>query len=222
VAVSVPSGNFGNVLSGYVAKRMGLPLSRLVVATNENNVLAEFFESLVYRPRGSTETYVTSSPSMDISKASNFERYVFEMLNGDASALADLWRQLASTGQFSLADNQPVRDRIAASGLVAGQSSHAQRLAAISDIYSKYHRVIDPHTADGINVGRQYLRAGEPMLVLETALPAKFGQTIEDALGTPAPRRAGLENLESLPQRVVAITQDVEALKARIADQALL
>ena len=222
VAVSVPSGNFGNVLSGYVAKRMGLPLSRLVVATNENNVLAEFFNSLVYRPRGSTETYVTSSPSMDISKASNFERYVFEMLNGDAAALADLWRQLASTGQFSLADNQTVRDRMAASGLVAGESSHAQRLAAIADIDAKYNRVIDPHTADGINVGRQYLRSGEPMLVLETALPAKFGQTIEEALGRPAPRRAGLEQLESLPQRVVAVTQDVEALKARIAEQALL
>ena len=222
VAFSVPSGNFGNVLSGFVAKSMGLPISRLVVATNENNVLHEFFQTLVYRPRGSAETFVTSSPSMDISRASNFERYVFQMLDGDAKALAQLWQQLASTGQFSLADHPTAPARIQASGLVSGQSSHAQRLAAIADIDARYGRVIDPHTADGVNVARQFLRDGEPMLVLETALPAKFGETIQEALGRPAPRRAGLENLESLPQRVVSITQEVGALKSRIADQALV
>ena len=220
VSFSVPSGNFGNVFSGYMAKSMGLPVGRLVVATNENDVLDEFFRTGVYRVRGANETFQTSSPSMDISKASNFERFVYLMLGRDGAACARLWGELGRTGGFSLAGS-PAWTSVMSSGLVSGRSTHQNRLDAIRDIDARYGRVIDTHTADGIVVGRRYLEAGIPMICLETALPAKFAETIQEALGRPAPRPAGLEDLESLPQRVEFIGRDVEALKAIIAGRAL-
>lgn len=220
VSFSVPSGNFGNVFSGYMAKSMGLPIHRLIVATNENDVLDEFFRTGLYRVRGSKETFQTSSPSMDISKASNFERFVYLMLNADGAACAGLWQQLAQTGQFTLAGSD-AWSRVQASQLVSGRSTHVNRLEVIRDLDTRYQRVIDPHTADGVFVGRQYLEAGVPMVCLETALPAKFAETIEEALGRKAPRPSSLADLESLPQRVKNIDQDVEGLKRFIQAHAL-
>lgn len=220
VSFSVPSGNFGNVFSGYMAKSMGLPIHRLIVATNENDVLDEFFRTGLYRVRGSKETFQTSSPSMDISKASNFERFVYLMLNADGAACAGLWQTLAATGQFTLAGSD-AWSRVQASQLVSGRSAHRNRLEVIRDLDCRYQRVVDPHTADGVFVGRQYLEAGVPMVCLETALPAKFAETIEEALGRKAPRPSSLADLESLPQRVKNIDQDVEGLKRFIEAHAL-
>lgn len=220
VSFSVPSGNFGNVFSGYMAKSMGLPIHRLIVATNENDVLDEFFRTGLYRVRGSKETFQTSSPSMDISKASNFERFVYLMLNADGAACAGLWQTLAATGQFTLAGSD-AWSRVQASQLVSGRSAHRNRLEVIRDLDRRYQRVVDPHTADGVFVGRQYLEAGVPMVCLETALPAKFAETIEEALGRKAPRPSSLADLESLPQRVKNIDQDVEGLKRFIEAHAL-
>ncbi|MBU3725344.1 MAG: threonine synthase [Burkholderiaceae bacterium] len=228
VSFSVPSGNFGNVFSGFIAKSMGLPIAKLVVATNENDVLDEFFRTGVYRVRGAKETYQTSSPSMDISKASNFERFIFAMTGNDGAATAALWRELAQTGQFKLSgtvsNTSPVSDtwrNVKSSGLVSGKSTHQNRLDTIRDMDARYRRVIDTHTADGVFVGRKYLEPGVPMICLETALPAKFEETILEALGRPAPRPSGLEHLESLPQRVENIGQDVAQLKHIIAERAL-
>jgi threonine synthase len=220
VSFSVPSGNFGNVFSGFMAKSMGLPIHRLIVATNENDVLDEFFRTGLYRVRGSKETFQTSSPSMDISKASNFERYVYAVLGNDGAACAALWKQLGQTGQFDLAGT-PAWQAVQQSNLHSGKSTHANRLETIRDVDQRYARVIDPHTADGIFVGRKYLEPGVPMVCLETALPAKFAETIEEALGRPAPRPAGLAHLESLPQRVENIGQDVANLKRIISERAL-
>ena len=220
VDFSVPSGNFGNVLSGHVARSMGLPIGQLIVATNENNVLDEFFKTGRYRPRGTVETHLTSSPSMDISKASNFERYVYDLVGRDPQRLAALWRSLSAQGEFVLPEVER-RAAVAATGMVSGCSRHANRLDTIRDVAQRYGRVIDPHTADGVYVARQYLRAGVPMLCLETALPTKFEETILEALGRPAPRPAGLAALEALPQRVQAISQDVAVLKALIEKEAL-
>lgn len=220
VSFSVPSGNFGNVFSGFMAKSMGLPIHKLIVATNENDVLDEFFRTGVYRVRASKETFQTSSPSMDISKASNFERYVYTVLGHDGAACAALWKQLGQTGQFSLAGT-PAWQAVQQSNLHSGKSTHANRLATIREVDQTYHRVIDPHTADGVFVGRQYLEPGVPMVCLETALPAKFAETIEEALDRPAPRPSGLEHLESLPQRVENIDQDVANLKRIISERAL-
>jgi threonine synthase len=211
VSFAVPSGNFGNILAGHIARRMGLPIRHLVLATNENNVLEEFFRTGIYRPRSAQHTYATSSPSMDISRASNFERFVYDLVDGDAGRVAALWRDLSSVGYFDLSDKLPAfREQY---GFVAGASSHADRLATIKATYEESGVLIDPHTADGVKVAAEFVEPGVPMLVLETALPAKFSETIQEALGRPAPPPAALANLESLPQRVQVMDCDANAVK---------
>ncbi|WAI82627.1 MULTISPECIES: threonine synthase [Achromobacter] len=200
VSFAVPSGNFGNILSGHIARSMGLPVRRLVLATNENNVLEEFFRTGVYRPRPAEQTYATSSPSMDISRASNFERFVFDLVGRDAARVKALWATLAQDGSFDLSDLKPQFE--SHYGFVSGQSSHEARLATIRALYDETGVLVDPHTADGVKVARDFVEPGVPMLVLETALPAKFSETIEEALGRPATPPGNLANLESLPQRV--------------------
>lgn len=218
VSFTVPSGNFGNALAGYIARRMGLPIRKLVIATNENNVLEDFFRSGIYRPRPAAETYATSSPSMDISRASNFERFVFELLGRDGARVRALWEQLAREGQFDLSH---LRAAFADHGFVAGQSSHADRIATIRAVYERDGVLIDPHTADGMKVAQPHVEAGIPMLVAETALPIKFADTIKEAIGKEPPRPARFEGLESLPQRVRVMPCDVEQVKEYIVDHAV-
>ena len=209
---TVPSGNFGNVLSGHLARLMGLPIHRLVLATNENNVLEEFFKTGIYRPRASEQTYATSSPSMDISKASNFERFVYHLLGNDGAKVKALWDTLAKEGYFDLSDLKPEFE--SKFGFVAGSSSHADRLATIKQEYEQNHYLLDPHTADGVKVAREFVEQGIPMLVLETALPAKFTETIQEAIGQAAPVPAHLADLQSLPQRVEVMDCDVEQIRS--------
>lgn len=220
VSFAVPSGNFGNVLSGHIARSMGLPVRRLVVATNENNVLEEFFRSGIYRPRDAVHTYKTSSPSMDISRASNFERFVFDLVGRDGARVADLWRELAKTGQFDLSAELPRFEP--EYGFVAGASSHGDRLSTIRSVFSADGLMIDPHTADGLHVARQYVEPGIPMLVLETALPAKFSETLEEALGRRAPLPPALADLENRPQRVDVLDNDAEAVRQYVMARAQL
>lgn len=213
VSFTVPSGNFGNVCAGHVARMMGLPIERLVVATNENDVLDEFFRTGVYRPRGAAQTLETSSPSMDISKASNFERFVFDLLDRDGDRVRQLFgEQLATQGFFGLTDAEHARitERF---GFSSGRSSHADRLATIRLCHQRYGQVIDTHTADGLKVALEQRQPGVPMLVLETALPAKFAATIEEALGLVPPRPAALADLESRPKRVQVLPVSVEQIK---------
>ncbi|WP_028358139.1 threonine synthase [Brackiella oedipodis] len=211
VSFTVPSGNFGNILAGHYARQMGLPIHHLVLATNENNVLEEFFNTGVYRPRASEQTYATSSPSMDISKASNFERFVFDLFEQDPNSVKQLWTQLQTQGYFDLSSKQAAFEQ--AFGFVAGTSSHTERLAVIKETYEQHGVLIDPHTADGVNVARHFSQPNIPMLVLETALPAKFSETIQEAIGQPAPRPAALENIEQLPQHVMELECDVDIVK---------
>ncbi|HET9338056.1 MAG TPA: threonine synthase [Casimicrobiaceae bacterium] len=216
VDVAVPSGNFGNILAAHVAKRMGVPLRRLILATNENDVLDEFFRTGRYRVRGGSETHATSSPSMDISKASNFERFVFDALGRDAARTRALFAEVETRRAFTLTAAE--RERIAAFGFVSGRSTAADRLATIRDVHARIGEVIDPHTADALKVARERRDPATPMIVLETALAAKFNATIRAAIGRDAPRPARLAGLEELPQRVVAMPADVERLKSFIAD----
>ena len=221
VSFTVPSGNFGNICAGHIARMMGLPIHKLVVATNENDVLDEFFRTGVYRVRKSAETYHTTSPSMDISKASNFERFVYDLLGRDAERLRALFKKVETSGGFDLSGG-PGSDgdefkRIAEYGFVSGKSVHADRVATIRDMRSRHGVTVDTHTADGVKVARQYLEPGVPMIVLETALPAKFNETIREALGTDAERPAGFENIESLPQRYEVMAADVAEVKRFIA-----
>lgn len=219
VAFAVPSGNFGNIYAGHVARSMGLPIKRLVLATNENNVLDEFFRTGVYRVRKTAEVFQTSSPSMDISKASNFERYVFDLVGRDAQQLAALWQQVERTGVFDLRGT-PAHAAMPSTGFVSGSSSHSDRLQTIRSVHETYGEVIDTHTADGLKVGLAHREPGVPLVCLETALPAKFAETIREALGIDPERPRGFEALESLPQRVTVVDADAEAVKAFVAAHA--
>lgn len=219
VSFAVPSGNFGNICAGHVARSMGLPIDRLVLATNENDVLDEFFRTGTYRVRGGAETHETSSPSMDISKASNFERFVFDLLGRDAVRTRALFAgELSRNGAFALTREEFAR--IAAFGFVSGRSTHADRVATIRDTAQRCGVVIDTHTADGLKVAREHRDMNVPMIVLETALPAKFAATIVEALGEEPPRPAALQGIESLPRRCVVMRPDVHAVKDYIAAKA--
>lgn len=221
VSFTVPSGNFGNICAGHIARMMGLPIHKLVVATNENDVLDEFFRTGVYRVRKSSETWHTTSPSMDISKASNFERFVYDLLDGDAKRVAALFKKVETAGGFDLS-GKPGSDgnefsKIGKFGFESGKSIHADRLQTIRQIEKDFGITVDTHTADGIKVALDHIEEGVPMIVLETALPAKFNETIREALGRDAERPAGFENIEALPQRYEVMAADVQAMKAYIA-----
>lgn len=217
VSFTVPSGNFGNVCAGHIARMMGLPIRRLVVATNENDVLDEFFRTGRYRARSAAQTLQTTSPSMDISKASNFERFVFDLFAQDAGRTRAAFDELARSGGFDLSDTPAFAD-IARFGFVSGRSNHADRVATIRDIDRRYGTMIDTHTADGVTVARRYLETDVPMIVLETAQPVKFGETIREALGREADRPADFVGIEDLPQHVTVLPADVARVKAFLVE----
>ena len=214
VSFAVPSGNFGNIYAGYVARAMGLPIKRLILASNENEVLHEFFRTGRYRVR--REVQHTTSPSMDISKASNFERYVYDLTGREAARVRDLWRRLDAEGEFDIS-HSPYWPRVAQSGFVSGKSAHADRISTIRNVYQRYNAIIDPHTADGVKVGLAYREPGVALICLETAQPVKFAKTIRDALGRDPERPAEFLNLERLPQRYKLIEPDAAAVKRYIA-----
>jgi threonine synthase len=212
VDFAVPSGNFGNICAGHIARMMGLPIGRLVLATNENDVLDEFFRTGVYRPRAAAETCATSSPSMDISKASNFERFVFDLVGRNPAVIRQWWQEIDTGRSFDLSGT-PFLARLPEFGFVSGKSTHADRLATIRRTFEKYGLMIDTHTADGLKVGSELRTHGIPMIVLETALPVKFEETMVEALGQKPERPASLQGIENLPQRVAVMDVSVEAVK---------
>jgi threonine synthase len=217
VSFTVPSGNFGNVCAGHVARQMGLPIQTLVVATNENDVLDEFFRTGVYRVRASADTHETSSPSMDISKASNFERFVFDLLGRDGARVKALFGEaLHKDGRFDLGADPVFADAASRYGFVSGKSTHADRLATIKDTFERFGVMIDTHTADGVKVAREHLSPATPMIVLETALPIKFAETIVEALGRQPDRPAKFDGIEALPKRVQVMPADTAAVQRYI------
>ena len=218
VSFTVPSGNFGNVCAGHVARMMGLPIQTLVVATNENDVLDEFFRTGVYRVRAAADTHETSSPSMDISKASNFERFVFDLVGRDADKLKQLFvTDLHTKGSFDLSADPAFEQAAGRFGFKSGRSTHADRLNTIRDTDKRFATLVDPHTADGLKAARENRAPGVPMVVLETALPIKFAETLVEALGQEPERPKKFEGIEALPKRVVKLPADAEAVKAYIA-----
>ena len=219
VSFAVPSGNFGNVCAGHVARMMGLPIHQLVVATNENDVLDEFFRTGVYRVRGTAETFETSSPSMDISKASNFERFVFDLLGRNGDRVKSLFSDaLSQAGRFDLRADSNFLSAAERYGFVSGKSTHTERLATIRDTWQRHEVMIDTHTADALKVAQAYRVPGVPMVVLETALPIKFSETIVEALGREPDRPPKFVGIEALPKRVQVMEADVVAVKRLIAE----
>ncbi|MDR1441215.1 MAG: threonine synthase [Bifidobacteriaceae bacterium] len=218
VSFAVPTGNFGNILAGHVAREMGLPVDRLILATNENNVLHEFFATGVYRPRRADQTVETSSPSMDISKASNFERFVADLLDRDGPQVAHLFGQaLVRDGYFDLSGTAAFAAANDRFGFISGTSTHASRLAVIGELWRARQVLVDPHTADAVHVALAADVPG-PVIVTETALPAKFAQTIEEATGSPPPVPERFRGLLSAPRHVTPLPNDAEVLKAWLND----
>ena len=221
VAFSVPSGNFGNICAGHIARMMGLPIGQLILATNENDVLDEFFRTGVYRPRGSDHTYATSSPSMDISKASNFERFVFDLVGRDGTKVREFWEKVEAgsspdSAAFTIRETAYWHE-LPKFHFASGKSSHQDRLNTLRELWEEYGVMIDPHTADGLKVGLEQRRPSLPLICLETALPAKFEETLIEALGRPPERPVALEGIENLPQRCEVMDADVAKLKALIS-----
>ena len=214
VDFTVPTGNFGNICAGHVARMMGLPIRKLVVATNENDVLDEFFKTGSYAPRGSDKTYLTSSPSMDISKASNFERFMFDVFKRDADILCKHWNQVDLGGSFNLTDE--LFERISNFGFISSSSKHVNRIGLIKKFYEDYNVIIDTHTADGLKAALDHFDSSIPMLVLETALPIKFEKSIFEAIGKYPDRPKQLQNIESLTQHNEVFNNDVNEVKSFI------
>ncbi len=218
IDVTVPSGNFGNICAAHITRQMGVPLGRLVVATNENDVLDEFFRTGVYRVRAASETPATSSPSMDISKASNFERFVFDLLGRDGARTAALFGdELPRRGFFDLSGTPEFAGITERFGFVSGSSTHAGRIATIRRVHERFGALIDPHTADGVHVAGPRVRPGVPMVVVETALPVKFAATVEEAIGSMPPLPPQFAGLLDAPRHVIDLPPDAGALKDLIA-----
>lgn len=216
VDFTVPTGNFGNICAGHIARMMGLPINHLVVATNENDVLDEFFNTGNYTPRSSDDTFQTSSPSMDISKASNFERFIFDLLGRDSSALNDHWKKIDEGKSFKLKEEnfQKIKDY----GFVSSSSKHINRVNFIRSIYNDFGVIIDTHTADGIKAAMDHSTSINPMVVLETALPVKFEKSVFEAIGVYPKRPDSLKDLELLDQKFEVFENSVESVKKYITD----
>lgn len=216
VDFTVPTGNFGNICAGHVARMMGLPINHLVVATNENDVLDEFFNTGNYSPRSSKETFQTSSPSMDISKASNFERFIFDLLGRNSTSLKEHWKKIDDGKSFKLSEEnfKKIKDY----GFVSSSSKHTNRMDSIRSLYNEVGVIIDTHTADGIKAAMDHSAPSNPMIVLETALPIKFEKSVFEAIGLYPKRPDSLKDLELLDQKFEVFENSVESVKKCIID----
>lgn len=219
VSFSVPTGNFGDICAGHIARSMGLPIDKLIVATNENDVLDEFFRTGHYRVRSSAETHETSSPSMDISRASNFERFVFDLLGRDGARIADLFGTQVKQGGFSLNEDAAFTDTAEKFGFLSATSSHADRVATIAECYKDLGVLMDPHTADGVKAAREWADAVDsPIVCLETALPVKFADTIKEALGTEPEVPERFRDIMNADRHVVDLPNDADKVKEFILE----
>jgi len=214
VQFAVPTGNFGDILAGYYAQRMGLPVSRLILATNENDILTRFFNTGEYR---AGDVVPTVSPSMDIQVASNFERYLYYRVGADHHKLNELMQRFAKTGTLSipLAAGERVDDLF-----VAGTGSTQDTLDIISKYYKDYNYLLDPHTAVGIYVAEDFLKDETPTVCLSTAHPAKFSKAIKDATGQEAHHEI-LDGLAHAPTRCEILPNDEQAVRDFLKEHAI-
>jgi len=211
VRFTVPTGNFGDVFAGYLAARMGFPISKLVVATNENDILMRFFATGAYT---AAEVVPTISPSMDIQVASNFERYLYYCLGSDGARVAALMGDFKQTGRFTVTGTVPAAEPV---WLSAGSAGKAETLAAIRDVYRSSGYLLDPHSAVGYHVAQSWLHPDEPMICLATAHPAKFPYAIHAALGADVAHHPILDALQDLPSRCVEMGVEEQVLKDMVA-----
>jgi threonine synthase len=210
----VPSGNFGNILAGYIAKEMGLPIRNLGVSTNENVVLDHFFKTGHYTQK---DVVVTSSPSMDISKASNIERLFFDVLDRDPLKCVQLMNTFESTRSVSLDDKLAILTKT--KGFESDSCTHQQRIECIKKVYKDTSYIIDPHTAAALKFAFNKVKSDDktPVICMETAKPTKFESVIDEALGFIPERSAGFVDLELKDQRFFDVDNTTAAVKEFIA-----
>ena len=204
VRFTVPTGNFGDIFAGYVALRMGLPIDKLVLATNENDILTRYFTTGVYSVGAVAPTL---SPSMDIQVASNFERYLYYVAGEDAAVLKRWMADFKAAGALK-------PDAAPQACIAAGRGDTATTLATIREYWEKYQYLLDPHTAVGVAVAARFMDAAAPMICLATAHPAKFGEAIMRATGQDLAHHPILDALSELPTRVQVVPARKEAIAA--------
>lgn len=211
ISFSVPSGNFGDVYAGYVAARMGLPIDRLIVATNRNDILARFFGSGCYE---AGDVHATMSPSMDIQVASNFERLLFDLVERDSARLTNLMAAFAEERRFSLDVDGHARAREQFSAYRIGEQ---ETLAAMADMLMRTGEVIDPHTAVGVAAARMArCETGSPLVTLATAHPAKFPDAVSRATGLHPALPTHLQDMMIRDERFTILPNDLAAVQAHI------
>jgi threonine synthase len=215
VYFSVPTGNFGDIFAGYIARRMGLPIEKLLLATNANNILARFVNAGDY---SIDEVHPTFSPSMDIQNASNLERYLFYLFKQDSKRLAAAMQQFAETGQlaFSAAQIAEVNEIFLATAV-----DNEQTLATIRAFHQATGYVLDPHTATGVKAGKDLSGGEYPVICLATAHPAKFSEAVNQAIGQDPERPASLHGLEEREKRCEIIAAETGKIKDYLREHAL-
>jgi threonine synthase len=212
---AVPTGNFGDIFAGYVAKRMGLPIRKLLLATNENNILARFVRDGDYSVGSVVPTL---SPSMDIQVASNFERYLYYLCDEDPAAVAGAMAAFGRTGKLTFTPAQRAR---VADDFQSLTVDRAQTVATIRDFHADTGYLLDPHTAVGVHAGRTLAGADAPVVCLATAHPAKFAEAVQQAIGQDPQRPPSLEGIEQQEKRCEVIDADTAAVKEYIRRHAL-
>ncbi len=215
VVFSVPTGNFGDIFAGYVAKRMGLPIKRLLLATNENNILTRFINDGDYSVG---EVVPTLSPSMDIQVASNFERYLFYLFGEEPGRVVEAFDHFARTGRMEFTEEEIGKVR---QEFTSRSVNRTETLETIAAFCRETGYLLDPHTAVGVRAARDSVTKDETPVCLATAHPAKFGEAVETAAGVAPPFPPGLAGIERLPTRCEVLDADIDIIRAFIEAKAL-
>lgn len=213
VSFTVPTGNFGDIFAGYVARRMGLPIDRLVIATNRNDILHRTLETGAYTKAGVEPTI---SPSMDIQVSSNFERALFEMYDRDGAAVADQMKMLSETGSFPVSQGALQRLREI---FDSGRASEEETAATITQAFATTGEILCPHTAVGVKVALEKADPAVPMITLATAHPAKFPDAVQAAMGVRPPLPKRMADLYERPERVTRVSNDLSAIETLIEEK---
>ncbi|MEX5729613.1 threonine synthase [Rhodovulum iodosum] len=213
VRFTVPTGNFGDIFAGYIARRMGLPIERLVIATNQNDILHRALAGGAYQTQGVTPSI---SPSMDIQVSSNFERALFEAYGRDGAAVAQQMQALKEEGGFAISQGalEALRETY-----TSGRASEEETRATIRAAHAATGQTICPHTAVGVKVAGEQPLGGAPMITLATAHPAKFPDAVEAATGTRPPLPIRMADLYERSERVTAVENDLSAIEALIKER---
>lgn len=210
----VNAGNFGNAFAAWVAKLMGLPIMRLIISTNENDAMDEFFRTGRYHPKPSNETIATSSPSADISRAANFERFLFEVLGRDAARVRELMHDLEEKGEFELTKDEFAKLRVC--GAISGTSNHSNRLEMIEWMHVEYDIFVDPHTADTLFCGVYMHPVGVKTICVESVSPVKFSPMIKMATGCTVELLDAFADIYQRPVRKTTLPDDLETIRAEV------